>query len=508
MALTTPSSRGSTVYPFPTDHRRWSDAGAEGGTPDGRADRAPAPRRGATRHSPAAPVAPLRFRRHWLLFPLTLLPLLVAVAGFYLQQRGFTSLPPLPAEGVVRGRVLAGDGTVLAEGAASERVYPQGGLAAPILGFTGALQPDGRYGLEGVEYTLDSVLAAGADVTLTLDPVLQATTEAHLAEAALAHSAESGAAVVLEVGTGRVLASASYPTYDPNRWQAAGREQMLNRPFQQVYEPGSVIKPLVVAGLLQDGLVTRNELIDAPMTLRVGTKTFRDVARHDPLLQVADVLAFSSNSAMINLGARFTPAQLHEWLWRFGFGQDLDQNRVPSRSGILNPWSRWVPQDQASNSIGQNLSSTPVQIAAAYSVFANDGLYVAPRIVEGEDLPPPHRVLAPEVAHEVKAMLGHVMETGGLRQARIPGVSAGGKTGTADVYDPQLGTYPPGDYALTFAGMFPLEAPKVVVVVMLMKPEGTSTSTYVAAPIFRAVGSEIVAHWGVAPTADAVAARP
>ncbi len=492
MALITPSNAGAKAF------RRGATTRA--GEPVTEAG----PRRGAKRVEQVEP-ASIRLKRSWLLVPATVLPLLVALAGFTLQQRGFTDLPAMPVEQVVRGRVLASDGTVLAEGAAGDRYYPLGGLAAPLLGFTGALQPDGRYGLEGVEYTLDRTLASGQDVTLTLDPVLQAATESHLAAAALEHSAESGAAIILEVGTGRVLASASYPSYDPNAWQTASRGQMLNRPFQQVYEPGSVIKPLVVAGLLQDGLLSPDELVDAPMTLRVSTKTFRDVARHDPLLSVPDVLAYSSNSAMIGLGSRFQPAQLHDWMWRFGLGHGVDQVSASSRSGILNYWASWVPQDQASNSIGQNLSVTPLQIAAAYSIFANDGVYVPPTVVEGEALPAPHRVLAPEIAQAIRSMLSHVMDTGGLRQSRIPGMSVGGKTGTADVYDPAAGTYPPDDYALTFAGMFPVEKPKVVVVVMLMKPQGDSTSTYVAAPIFRAIGSEVVAHWGVAPAAEAVA---
>jgi cell division protein FtsI (penicillin-binding protein 3) len=476
MALITPSNAGAKPFRRGATTRVREQA-AEAG-----------PRSGAKRVEQVEP-ASIRLKRSWLLVPATVLPLLVALAGFTLQQRGFTDLPAMPVEQVVRGRVLASDGTVLAEGAAGDRYYPLGGLAAPLLGFTGALQPDGRYGLEGVEYTLDRTLASGQDVTLTLDPVLQAATESHLAAAALEHSAESGAAIILEVGTGRVLASASYPSYDPNAWQSASRGQMLNRPFQQVYEPGSVIKPLVVAGLLQDGLLSPNELVDAPMTL----------------LSVPDVLAYSSNSAMIALGSRFQPAQLHDWMWRFGLGHGVDQASASSRSGILNDWATWVPQDQASNSIGQNLSVTPLQIAAAYSIFANDGVYVPPTVVEGEALPAPHRVLAPEIAQAIRSMLSHVMDTGGLRQSRIPGMSVGGKTGTADVYDPVAGTYPPDDYALTFAGMFPVEKPKVVVVVMLMKPQGDSTSTYVAAPIFRAIGSEVVAHWGVAPAAEAVA---
>src|SRR5690606_30167442 len=118
-----------------------------------------------------------------------------------------------------------------------------------------------------LEYRLDATLQAGNDVQLTLDPVLQSAAERHLAAAATTNSAESGAAVVLEVGTGRILAAASYPTYDPNAWQSADRSQMVNRAFQQVYEPGSVVKPMVVAGLLEDGLLSPNEIIESPMTL-------------------------------------------------------------------------------------------------------------------------------------------------------------------------------------------------------------------------------------------------
>jgi cell division protein FtsI (penicillin-binding protein 3) len=446
----------------------------------------------------AAEAQALRFRRRWLVLPAIVLPLLAALLGFAMKRPAVSPMSAPLAEQAPRGNIVALDGTILAEGFSSDRYYPQGSLAASIVGFTGAIQPDGRYGLEGLEYRLDGALQAGADVHLTLDPVLQSAAERHLYDSATTHGAESGAAVVLEVGTGRILAAASYPSYDPNSWQQAEREQMLNRAFQQVYEPGSVIKPLVVAGLLQDGLLNPHELIEAPMTLRVGLKTFRDVAWHEPLLSVPDVLAYSSNSGMIHLGQRFQPAQLHDWLWRFGLGHELDLDSAYTRSGILNPWDGWVPQDQAANSLGQNLSLTPLQLAAAYSIFANDGVYVPPVLVEGEEVPAPHRVLSAEVARSVRGMMVHVMENSGLRNSIVPGVSVAGKTGTADVYDPVTGTYPPDDYALTFAGIFPAEQPRVVVVVTLMKPEADSTSTYVAAPMFRAIGTEVVAHWGQA----------
>ena len=193
--------------------------------------------------------ARLALKRGWLLKIALGLPLLLAVVGFGMLQVRPATFPQAPTEEVVRGSILAADGSVLADGPVESRSYPYGAVGASLLGFTGAVQPDGRFGLEGLEYTLDSRLAAGDDVTLTIDPVLQAAADRHLAEATLSSGAQSGSAVILEVGTGRILAAASYPTFDANDWRGAEREQMLNRPFQQVYEPGSVIKPLVIAGL-------------------------------------------------------------------------------------------------------------------------------------------------------------------------------------------------------------------------------------------------------------------
>ena len=167
-----------------------------------------------------------------------------------------------------------------------------------------------------------------------------------------------------------------------------------------------------------------------------------------------------------------------------------------------------MPQDQASNTIGQNVSTTPLQLAAAYTVLAYDGVYVPPRLVDTEEVPPPHRILAPEIAQSVRSMLIHVVEASSLRDAKIPGMSVAGKTGTADIFDRQLGRYTDGDYALTFAGMFPAEHPRVVMIVTVQKPKLNKTSTYVAAPLFRAIGSEVVAHCGAGARERRVRGEP
>jgi cell division protein FtsI (penicillin-binding protein 3) len=457
--------------------------------------------------APAASPSELRLYRSWLMAAVLVLPLVIALAGFASLQRGAPAWPQPLVEAPHRGAVTAADGTVLAEGPAEARRYPNGTLAAGLLGFTGAVQPDGRYGLEGLEYTLDARLQSGDAVRLTIDPTLQAAAESRLAESVLATRAESGSAVIIEVGTGRVLAAASYPTYDPNAWTGVRREDMINRPFLHQYEPGSVMKPFVVAGLLESGRLGPDELLDAPMHLRVGTKTFRDVVQHDPVLSVADVLRVSSNTGTIAMGNRFTSAELHAWLAAFGFGQEMPLRSAFTRPGLLNAWDRWVPQDHASVSIGQSVSTTALQLAAAYAIFANDGWYVPPRLVEDEAVPDPHRVLSPEVAMTIRHMLAYTVEGSGLRGSRIPGVTTAGKTGTADIYDNALGGYTQGDYIVGFAGMFPAEQPSVVMVVYVEKPRTSTSSTLVAAPLFRAIGSEVVAHWGIAPGERVVADR-
>ena len=445
----------------------------------------------------------LRLHRGALIAIVAVMPLMAALWGFASQQRGAPAWPADLVDAVPRGRIVSADGQVLADGPVEARRYPQGALAGSLIGFSGAIQPDGRYGLEGLEHTLDVRLQSGDHVHLTLDATLQAAAESRLAEAVATFEARSATAVVLEVGTGRILAAASWPTYDPNDWRTADLASMRNRALVQVYEPGSVMKPFVVAGLLESGRLAPDEMIDAPMALRVGLKTFRDVAQHESVLSVADVLRYSSNSGTIHLAQRFESPEMHAWLAAFGFGQELAMRSAFTARGTLTDPFGWVPQDHATISIGQGIATTNLQLAAAYAVLAQDGLFVAPRLVEDEWTPEPYRVLSPETAMAVRSMLQHTIEAGSLRSSAVPGVPTAGKTGTADVYDVATGGYVAGRYAVSFAGMFPAERPEVVMVVTVHEPTTVKSSTLVAAPLFRAIASEVVAHWAVAPDAPA-----
>ncbi|HLR45520.1 MAG TPA: penicillin-binding transpeptidase domain-containing protein, partial [Deinococcales bacterium] len=171
----------------------------------------------------------------------------------------------------------------------------------------------------------------------------------------------------------------------------------------------------------------------------------------------------------------------------------------------MNHWSNWVPQDQASVTLGQSMSTTTLQLAALYSIFANDGLLVSPRLLADEETAEDRRVLSASTAGTVRDMLAYTVENSGIRNSMIPGMTLAGKTGTADIYDVVERRYVKGEYTLTFAGMFPADDPEVVMVVSLMKPAGDVTATYMAAPLFQAIGTEITATWDHRPPAERLA---
>jgi cell division protein FtsI (penicillin-binding protein 3) len=254
-----------------------------------------------------------------------------------------------------------------------------------------------------------------------------------------------------------------------------------------------------VAALMQSGRLSPQDTVPAPPCKRVGANNFCDVASHPDELAIKDVLRYSSNTAMLELTERFEPRELHDWLGHFGFGRRPGLQSTFTRSGHLNRWDDWVPQDQASVTIGQSMSVTALQLATAYSIFANDGMLVTPYLVEGERVPEPYPVLSPEVAYTIRSMLEYTVNESGISASRIPGVTMAGKTGTADVFDNEVGRYVKGDYTLSFAGMFPAERPEIIMVVYVQKPRFDTSSTYVAAPLFRAIGSKAVARWDVLP---------
>ncbi len=438
----------------------------------------------------------MRLHHRMLINIFLLVPFFFALLAFSLRQQDFAAQPERVSQVTVRGDILDRSGEVLAQGPAENRVYPNREIAAPLIGFSGEMQADGKHGLEGLEKTLDARLQAGEDVKTTIDLSLQSAAQNVLSDTARSYNAESGTAIVLQAGTGHILAAASYPEYDPNEQARYGADAKNNRVFLQQIDPGSIFKPIVLASLLQDGKLAMSETLSVDMSLEVGQQTFNDVMTHDEAMSVPDLLKYSSNVGMIQVAERFETSELYHWLRDFGFAQPVDLAEHYTNDGSMQHYDKWVPQDQASISIGQGITVTALQLAVAYSVFANDGVLISPRLAFIDNPPKKTPLLEKQLAVNMREMLVSAAQYGGARNSLVEGVRVAGKTGTADAYDVDSGRYIQGEFTTSFAGIFPADEPQAVVVVMLHKPQGEKLyGSTVAAPVFQEIVSAAMSLW-------------
>ena len=206
-------------------------------------------------------------------------------------------------------------GTLLAHDQGQGRTYPLGSSGAALVGLKGRSD-----GLEGIEASHETVLRGGQAVTLTVHSTLQAYAERALSVAARDVNADFGSAVILAAHPGRIVAAATYPTFDPNAWQASSPDRWRNRALIDEYEPGSVMKPLIVAALLNEGLTTPGQTYDTPMRRRVGRASIGDIVPHPARLNTQQILRYSSNVGISELVEPFTPQAMHGYLRAFGFG--------------------------------------------------------------------------------------------------------------------------------------------------------------------------------------------
>jgi cell division protein FtsI (penicillin-binding protein 3) len=414
------------------------------------------------------------------------------------------------------------------------RWYPGRALAGPVLGRAGI---DGD-GLDGLELTLNEPLtgqrgaatgvrdargrrmfadgvaqpAPGATVQLTLDRTIQAIADDALARAVEAHQARSATAVVLEVGTGRVLAMSSLPSYDPNTG-AGIADGARNRPVTDAYEAGSGMKLFTVAAALDEGVVAPDTWFEIHNgVMQVGAKAIRDVY-HDPRLTTAGIIKRSSNVGTVQIAQRLGRERLHAALVRFGFGAKTGIELPGEQTGMLRPGARWREIELATISYGYGLTVTPLQMAAALAAIGDGGMYHAPRIVDritdpagaarpAPAPPPPRRVMRPETAAAVLAMMASVFEggkqAGSAASVVVPGFRCGGKTGTARKWDPVARQYATDRYLSSFAGLAPVDRPRLAIVVFVDEPRGGDYyGGKVAGPVFAAIASEALRYLGV-----------
>jgi cell division protein FtsI (penicillin-binding protein 3) len=419
------------------------------------------------------------------------------------------------------------------------RRYPGGSLAANVIGVANWRADERKLrGLAGLETSRDSLLAgtdgrrvvdtaAGSDAVipgsergvvpavpgsglqLTLDADLQYTVQQLLADYTAKTGADGASAVVLDAKTAEVYALANDRGFDPADRSTFEPEHMGNPAVSEPYEPGSVNKVVTIATAIEDGIMAPDTVLQVPGSLRVADRTIHDAWNHGTIkLTFTGVLAKSSNVGTLMTAQKIGEDRYAEMLAKFGLGERTDVGLPGESAGRVPQRSEWSGSTFGNLPIGQGLSMTVLQMAGMYQAIANDGVRVPPRIVAAEIGPDGQRVSAPrpegvrvvseQTAHTVRDMLRAVTQDApGQRGTGVPAALAGyqvaGKTGTAQQPDPRCGCYSDSRYWITFAGMFPADAPRFVVGIMLNAPKSNMT----AAPIFHDIASYLAQRFNI-----------
>lgn len=417
------------------------------------------------------------------------------------------------------------------------RHYPQGALAAHVLGLRD-IDNRGRGGLEEAAETLLAgepgrrrwqrdahgfVLTPlddgttpprhGRNVVTTLDSVLQIAVEQRLEQLVEQSRPRSCAAIVMTPANTEVLALASRPAFDPNQPELAPADGWKNQALASIFEPGSTFKPFVVAWALEHGLLQPDEILDCHQgAYRMGRRVLHDHHAYGDL-SVTDVLVKSSNIGMALIGERLTNAGLHQACTAFGFGRPTGIGLPGELPGLLRPLPEWTSYSTGSIPMGQELSTTPLQLITAHAALANGGRLTTPRLVLSPhvDAPTAPRPLrAPVVTQVVSEPTARWLVAGPMRevvtrgtgqQAKIPGYSVFGKTGTAQMVDPETGRYSHTRHICSFVCGAPATDPQVLVLVMIEEPQGPGVQYggTVAAPVARDILEAALIRLEIAP---------
>ena len=408
------------------------------------------------------------------------------------------------------------------------RYYPAGEVAGHLVGFTN-IDDEGQEGLElafnhwlagesGAKRVLKDRLGRsvenvesirppnpGKELRTSIDLRIQYLAYRTLKAAIRQHNADSGSIVILDVRTGEVLAIVNQPTYNPNDRAQFSAERYRNRAVTDIFEPGSSIKPLVIAAALESGEFKPTSVIDtAPGFVVVGAKTIED-SKNLGRVSLTTILARSSNVGVTKLAMELESERLWNTMTQFGLGA-LTASGFPGESaGLLTHYSHWRPISQATLAYGYGVSVTPLQLAQAYAVIGADGVSRPVSLVALDAPPDGDQVMAADNAEAVRDMLEEVVRPGGTgMKASVAGYRVAGKTGTAWKF--AAGGYSEDKYISIFAGLAPASNPRLAAVVVIDEPHGELYyGSDVAAPVFADVMSESLRLLAVSP--DAMPAR-
>jgi cell division protein FtsI (penicillin-binding protein 3) len=426
-------------------------------------------------------------------------------------------MPPREAE---RVRALGVPGVHLLR--EYRRYYPAGEVVGHVLGFTDV----DDIGREGLELAYDEWLAgvpgakrviqdrlgrsvedieqvsaprAGEDLRTSIDLRLQYLAYRELKAAVQEHKAKAGSMVVIDVHTGEVLAMVNQPSFNPNDREQFAAARYRNRAATDIFEPGSSIKPFVVATAMQQGNFRADTLVDtSPGSTRVGIKTITD-KRNLGMVDVTTVLAKSSNVGVVKIALSLKPSDMWAGFDKLGLGHVTGSGFPGESAGIVPGYQHWRPIGQATMAYGYGLSVTPLQLAQAYAILGSGGVRRPLSLRRLETAPAGERVLDERVAREMVAMLEAVVsETGTARRAAIVGYRVSGKTGTA--WKAAAGGYSTNKYMAVFGGVVPASNPRFAAVVVIDEPSaGRFYGGDVAAPVFASVLSGALRLLAVPP---------
>jgi len=437
-----------------------------------------------------------------------------------LKDRRFVWLARKVVDGPAEDQVPEGVGRIVE----MRRSYPMGSLAGQVLGYTDI----DNQGIEGLEYRFQDALRGrpgvlqsrvdargrrisalgtvadmpidGADMVTTLDVDYQSIVEEELSTAVKKWEAPSGVAIVMDPQTAEILAMASVPLYDPNRFSSFDAQLRRNRAVTDLYEPGSTFKAITLAGAIEEGLTDPEALVfceNGSMDIPGGQ--IRDV-HPEGWLSVREVLALSSNIGTVKIAQSLGASKMFRYARLFGFGNPTGVDLPGEVAGDVKHPTTWSGRTLETMSIGQEVAVTALQMATGFAAIANGGELMVPRIVKevrGNGLDRTtdpvvvRRVVSPETARKVVSMLKSVVDDGTGSNARVPGYAVAGKTSTAQRAS-EKGGYDPDAYVSSFVGFLPADNPELLCLVIVDSPKGTHWGSQVAAPVFGEIMKRIV----------------
>ena len=421
-----------------------------------------------------------------------------------------------------------------------KRFYPKRELAANVIGFVGT----DDYGLAGIEHTYQEELKGvvysqpieqdgrgrniqslaslsrsnlgNYDLMLTLDEVIQFTTEYYLKKQVERYKADSGMAVVMNPNSGEIYAMANVPQFNPNNYNKFTPETRKNNTVVSAYEPGSIFKPIVAAAALDKGIAQpQDKFFCEDGSFKIGGRSIGEASGHKyGSLSMQEIIAKSSNIGAIKIAQKLGKDSFYEYIRKFGFGEKTNIQLPGVASGLLGKRKNWNEHSLASISFGQDIAVTPLQMVVALSAIANGGTLMEPHIAKAlmrdgkiiKEIKPKkiRRVISKKTSRQMMEILKFVVENGTGKKAAIDGFEVAGKTGTAQKYIRETKSYSKTEFISSFIGYAPADDPRLAILVMIDNPKGRHWGGVVAAPVFVKIAEKSLRHLNVTSSKERI----